>query len=56
MSGYLDYAGREDALSGGVRMIPIETPRGGYRVWTKRIGNNPKPADAPPARWTRGHP
>jgi proline iminopeptidase len=41
MSGYLDYAGREDALSGGVRMIPIETPCGRYRVWTKRIGNNP---------------
>ena len=41
MSGYLDSSGREDRLSGGVRMIPVETPRGNFRVWTKRIGNNP---------------
>jgi proline iminopeptidase len=41
MSDYLDYSGREDALSGGVRMIPINTQCGTYRVWTKRIGNNP---------------
>ncbi len=27
---------------GGTRMIPIETPRGLFRVWTKRIGNNPR--------------
>jgi proline iminopeptidase len=39
--GYLDYTGRDDVLSGGVRMVPIETPAGRYRVWTKRIGNNP---------------
>ncbi|MFN2624926.1 MAG: proline iminopeptidase-family hydrolase [Mycobacteriales bacterium] len=38
---YLDYSGRDDALSGGVRMIPITTPRGDFRVWTKRVGNNP---------------
>ena len=42
MGGYLDYSGREDVLSGGVRMIPVETPGGTYRVWTKRIGNNPR--------------
>src|SRR6059058_3608907 len=41
VSGYLDSSGREDALSGGVRMIPVDTPRGVFRVWTKRIGNNP---------------
>ena len=23
-------------------MIPIETPKGNFRVWTKRFGNNPK--------------
>jgi len=28
--------------TGGVRMVKIETPRGKFRVWTKRIGNNPK--------------
>ncbi len=27
--------------SGGVRMIPIKTPKGEFRVWTKRFGNNP---------------
>jgi proline iminopeptidase len=41
MNHYLDYSGRNDVLSGGVRMIPIDTPRGEYRVWTKRVGNNP---------------
>lgn len=29
-------------LTGGVKMIPIETPKGKFSVWTKRIGNNPK--------------
>jgi proline iminopeptidase len=38
---YLDYTGLGDVLSGGARSIPIETPRGRYRVWTKRTGNNP---------------
>lgn len=38
---YFDNAGRADALSGGVRMIPITTPKGTFRVWTKRVGNNP---------------
>lgn len=27
--------------TGGIRMIPIETPKGTFKVWTKRIGNNP---------------
>jgi proline iminopeptidase len=38
---YLDYSGRPDRLSGGVAMIPITTPKGNFRVWTKRVGNNP---------------
>lgn len=38
---YLDYTGKEDLISGGVRRIPIETPRGSFSVWTKRIGNAP---------------
>ena len=41
MSDYLDNTGRPDVLSGGIRMIPIETPAGTFRVWTKRTGNNP---------------
>ncbi len=40
-NSYLDYSGRDDVLSGGVRMIPITTPKGDFRVWTKRTGNNP---------------
>ena len=41
-ASYLDYSGRDDVLSGGVKMIPIETPKGTFHVWTKRVGNNPK--------------
>lgn len=41
-SDYLDYSGRDDVLSGGVKMLPVETEKGTYRVWTKRIGNNPR--------------
>ncbi|HLY49416.1 MAG TPA: proline iminopeptidase-family hydrolase [Solirubrobacteraceae bacterium] len=39
---YLDYSGRDDRLGGGVRMLPVETPAGTFKVWTKRIGNNPE--------------
>ncbi len=39
---YLDAAGREDALSGGVRMINVRTKAGAFWVWTKRVGNNPR--------------
>ncbi len=31
---YFNNSGRADALSGGVRLIPIETPSGTFRVWT----------------------
>jgi proline iminopeptidase len=41
-SSYWDYLGRDDALAGGVRLIPVSTPKGTFRVWTKRIGNNPR--------------
>src|SRR3954469_6917875 len=30
-----------DDTSNGVRLIPIETPKGTFRVWTKRVGNAP---------------
>lgn len=42
MGSYLDYTGRKDVMSGGVTMIPVSTPRGTFRVWTKRVGNNPR--------------
>jgi proline iminopeptidase len=38
---YLDYSGRDDKLAGGVKMIPIRTSIGDFKVWTKRVGNNP---------------
>ena len=41
MNSYLDYSGRDDVLSGGSRMIPVDTPAGPFRVWVKRIGSNP---------------
>lgn len=40
--GYFDQTGRDDLLTGGVRMLPITTPKGTFHVWTKRIGNNPR--------------
>jgi proline iminopeptidase len=42
MTGYLDYSERDDVLGGGARRIPVETPKGTYHVWVKRIGNNPR--------------
>ena len=41
-SEYLDYSDRDDQLSGGSRLIPIDTPAGAFRVWVKRTGNNPR--------------
>src|SRR5262245_424676 len=41
-SAYLDSTGRDDAISGGVKMISINTPKGTFHVWTKRVGNNPR--------------
>jgi proline iminopeptidase len=41
-NAYLDNTGRDDALTGGVKLIPITTPKGKFNVWTKRVGNNPK--------------
>lgn len=38
-----DYFNYKDSIgSGGVRLIPINTPAGQFKVWTKRFGNNPK--------------
>ncbi|HWB67165.1 MAG TPA: proline iminopeptidase-family hydrolase [Mycobacteriales bacterium] len=41
LAQYFDRTGHDDVLTGGVRMIPIQTPKGEFRVWTKRVGNNP---------------
>jgi proline iminopeptidase len=42
LGSYFDQTGRGDVLTGGVRMITVQTPKGPFRVWTKRVGNNPR--------------
>jgi proline iminopeptidase len=41
MGDYLDSSDRPDRIAGGARMIPVTTPVGDFRVWTKRVGSNP---------------
>lgn len=41
VSSYFNY-NDTGVQSGGVRLIPIQTPVGAFNVWTKRFGNNPK--------------
>jgi proline iminopeptidase len=40
LASYFSYA--DSVESAGVRMIPITTPVGNFKVWTKRFGKNPK--------------
>jgi proline iminopeptidase len=40
-TSYFDSSRRDDVLSGGVKLIPVKTSAGTFRVWTKRVGNNP---------------
>lgn len=39
-SQYFSYGDSVEA--GGVKMIPIKTPVGNFKVWTKRFGSHPK--------------
>jgi proline iminopeptidase len=39
---YLDNTNKDDRFTGGIKMIPVKTPKGEFKVWTKRVGNNPK--------------
>ncbi|MEA3463030.1 MAG: proline iminopeptidase-family hydrolase [Bacteroidota bacterium] len=41
LTDYLDYSERDDQFTGGIKMIPVSTPKGEFRVWTKRVGTNP---------------
>jgi proline iminopeptidase len=41
-SAYFDYSNSDDQNTGGIKMIPIETAKGAFNVYTKRMGNNPK--------------
>src|SRR5688572_3582996 len=37
------FSNKDSGLqTGGIKIIPIETPKGKFNVWTKTIGNNPK--------------
>src|ERR1041384_5496351 len=38
---YLNY-GDTGVQMGGIKMIPIQTPKGNFNVWVKRFGNNPR--------------
>ncbi|MGC4099955.1 proline iminopeptidase-family hydrolase [Ferruginibacter sp.] len=31
-----------EVQTGGIKIIPIETPKGKFNIWTKTLGNNPK--------------
>src|ERR1700754_1134135 len=39
-----DYFATQDSgvQSGNIKLVDIQTPRGKFRVWTKRFGNNPR--------------
>lgn len=41
VADYFNY-GDTGVRVAGIKMIPIKTPVGEYKVWTKRFGNNPK--------------
>lgn len=41
LSDYFTYD-KEKVETAGVKMIPIKTPVGEFKVWTKRFGTNPK--------------
>ncbi len=38
---YLYFTDKDDQFTGGIKIIPIETPKGTFNVWTKQTGNNP---------------
>jgi len=41
VSSYFNY-GDTGVQTAGIKMISIQTPVGEFKVWTKRIGNNPR--------------
>ena len=41
VSKYFDY-NDSGVQTAGIKMIPIKTPVGEFKVWTKRFGNNPR--------------
>jgi len=41
VADYFNY-GDSGVRSAGIKMIPVTTPAGEFKVWTKRFGNNPR--------------
>jgi proline iminopeptidase len=41
ISAYFNY-GDSGVQTAGIKMIPVKTPVGEFKVWTKRFGNNPR--------------
>jgi len=41
VSAYFNYSDSGVQMA-GIKMIPIKTPVGDFKVWTKRFGNNPR--------------
>lgn len=41
VSRYFNY-GDTGVQMAGIKMIPVKTPSGEFKVWTKRFGNNPR--------------
>lgn len=41
VANYFNY-GDGGVQTAGIKMIPIKTPVGNFKVWTKRFGNNPR--------------
>jgi proline iminopeptidase len=42
LSSYFNYKESTGVESAGIKMIPIKTAVGEFKVWTKRFGSNPK--------------
>lgn len=38
---YFENADPESVITGGIKRISIATPKGEFKVWTKKVGNNP---------------
>jgi proline iminopeptidase len=41
ISQYYNY-GDSGVQTAGIKMVPVQTPAGTFKVWTKRFGNNPR--------------
>ncbi|QCK16646.1 proline iminopeptidase-family hydrolase [Mangrovivirga cuniculi] len=42
LNEYWSYPNEDLKYTGGIKMIPINTPKGEFKVWTRTMGNNPK--------------